>query len=487
MPSGAASPDEARAPVVSIDTAAVVRIDAADCGTPSRRGSGFVWKSTEQVVTALHVVAGCKTVGVRYAGGSGQSRSAQVVQVLPAHDLALLTVNTPLSVKPFVLAPTPPSAGAQLVAWGYPVAVRGLLDTGLRRRETAGQLKSLLNDRLRLEVAAAGMPALESEIMLLDGGHLLPGHSGGPIVDEAGNVVAVADGGLEQGATEISWAVPALRVAQLASSTQTVPSTGHSVGALFSAEVGADSVAPGQPAPNPSGRANLDNPPGLKCGAGVLTKVRTRPFAELYQSADDQLGLQQLVMSSGQLLQPNDSFDVYQDLKTGATVVVPGASPVRETAGVCVADVHGTALQLVIELIATAPNPLQIDQAASLYESHISQRLGTGWQIDPAWTYVSPMSRFDGLVVRRKAQVQSAMNNYGMQQTVRYAFETLASRGSLLLGVVGVRHDVSPGRLQMQQACAAGVRLPACGDILQELRRLAQMNVATHLSTFPIG
>ena len=45
----------------------IVRVDASGRASGMHRGSGFVWQTADSVVTALHVVAGCTGIRVRYS------------------------------------------------------------------------------------------------------------------------------------------------------------------------------------------------------------------------------------------------------------------------------------------------------------------------------------------------------------------------------------------------------------------------------------
>src|SRR5688500_6719378 len=82
------------------DRGAFVRVDSAGCESGPRRASGFVWNNTQTVVTALHAVAGCSSISVRYAVDGGQLRKAHVTRLVRRFDLALLTIENPVKVTP---------------------------------------------------------------------------------------------------------------------------------------------------------------------------------------------------------------------------------------------------------------------------------------------------------------------------------------------------------------------------------------------------
>jgi hypothetical protein len=55
------------------------------------------------------------------------------------------------------------------------------------------------------------------------------------------------------------------------------------------------------------------------------------------------------------------------------------------------------------------------------------------------------------------------------------------------MGVTAFHHNYTLQALQLKQACMVDPNAAGCDAMLQELRRLAQMMVATHLSSFAIS
>jgi hypothetical protein len=105
------------------------------------------------------------------------------------------------------------------------------------------------------------------------------------------------------------------------------------------------------------------------------------------------------------------------------------------------------------------------------------------WQPDPQWTYLFPFSRYDGLIVNRKAVS-------GMQVTVlgafpqKYLFETLAARGDTLLGLAVVNNDSSAQTLQREMTCAQGFPLPDCPSLIEARRLWAQLVLGIQMTSF---
>jgi hypothetical protein len=99
-------------------------------------------------------------------------------------------------------------ADQQLSVYGYPESLEKMLRTTLQARAPAKtKLSDLLSNDLRGALTARGSPSLLLDVISIQG-NLLPGHSGAPIFDKQGHVVAVAEGGLKDGTVAISFAIP---------------------------------------------------------------------------------------------------------------------------------------------------------------------------------------------------------------------------------------------------------------------------------------
>ncbi len=143
-----------------------------------------------------------------------------------------------------------------------------------------------------------GSPSLNLEIDHIDG-HLLPGHSGAPIFNQQQRVIAVADGGLENGAVAVSWAIPAKYVNQLLTSGQAVTAVGGGLKSnlLFAAE------------------SETKDYGKVTCSQHSFTKLRSIAYTSASTSADDPTGLFQLVQYFA--VDPSRiQFDVYQHLQS---------------------------------------------------------------------------------------------------------------------------------------------------------------------------
>ncbi|MEA2198532.1 MAG: hypothetical protein QOJ25_2583 [Solirubrobacteraceae bacterium] len=153
----------------------VVRVVGTACGL-GIEGSGWV-AAPGLVVTNAHVVAGEDDTTVQ-VGGNGAGLPAKVILFDPTNDVAVLSVSQ-LSEHPLSLAASP-RAGTAVAILGYP-------EDGPFHAEPGriGITKPVITDN-----AYGNGPVLRKITALR--GRVKPGNSGGPLVDGAGRVVAMA-------------------------------------------------------------------------------------------------------------------------------------------------------------------------------------------------------------------------------------------------------------------------------------------------------
>jgi S1-C subfamily serine protease/Holliday junction resolvasome RuvABC ATP-dependent DNA helicase subunit len=165
-------------PGVDLDELTVADIQAATTannpqipkGKGPSNGTGFFVTADGYVVTNAHVVEGCEDPQV--VSGSGQPVAAQVIARDAANDLALLKVPARSEQVAHLRAGV--RIGEEIAAFGYPLL--GTLSTG--GNFTTGNVSALAgfkNDSRHVQITAP----------------IQPGNSGGPVVDQCGNVVGV--------------------------------------------------------------------------------------------------------------------------------------------------------------------------------------------------------------------------------------------------------------------------------------------------------
>lgn len=139
----------------------------------SSTGSGFVVSERGYLLTNHHVTDGCSNLKVRDT--SKAEHDAIVVATDAKNDLALLKISTtkPLPTVTF-RASGSVEAGENVVALGYPLA---------------GVLASAVNVSFGYVSATAGLADDTSKMQI--SAPVQPGNSGGPLLDQAGNLVGV--------------------------------------------------------------------------------------------------------------------------------------------------------------------------------------------------------------------------------------------------------------------------------------------------------
>ena len=193
-----------------LDALEIYKIISTGCshGTSERVQTGFNFQDDQEIMTALHGVAGCDAIRAElYQGG----QLANIVGPLSvsradiSRDLAVLSFrgSQPLPITGSSL----PNAGKVLKVIGFPQG-RGLPgEKPLTVERSVSELRSVIKPEYLRSFDAIGSPSLGALVLSLDGNAQI-GHSGGPVVDDRGRVIAVLIGGFDRGEFGTSWAVP---------------------------------------------------------------------------------------------------------------------------------------------------------------------------------------------------------------------------------------------------------------------------------------
>lgn len=366
------------------------------CGNNEARvATGFVWGPSHSVVTDLHVVAGCPppyTVLYFQTNGSKLTqvaREAKVSHVLRAADLVMLTVTNPPDAPPLQLSPTPVKPEQWVEAWGFPLGVQAPINTRLQvtfANDLFPQLSSTLDDAARSELQTLKFPDLSANVLHLSG-PLQPGDSGAPVLDQSGQVVGIGSGGLQHGASSISWAMRAQYLASLANSTDSLPD-GGSAGAMFAYATSAATVNAQQSSPAPSG------PETLQCGTTSLIDHGTRPLSQLWVPGSGQSRIRAMATRLGVTdrdlsAQP---FRIWIEPRSGATIVVPVEAKLTAQSPYCRAEASG--INLMVRLGALPDDPatpewqltVSIEDERGLRDFAHLYKTGLWWRHEDGWT-----------------------------------------------------------------------------------------------------
>jgi hypothetical protein len=311
-------------PVAHAQGDSVVKITCRLPGGKVATGTGFAWRQPTFVVTALHVVAGCQGGVEVYSETRKRRVSGTPVKALREADLSLIELKEPLDLVPVKEAPRSGDAGFRI--WGYPQAVNTMqgdsieFSLGLQQQPTLASLMTE-SEYKRLMGGAVGehaYPQYTTKILRVSS-IIQPGHSGAPILDKAGAVVGVGDGGLHKGVARINWAIPASEYLQaLWTSKETIPAQPSAQAVHFSAT---DAAEP----------AEIEAP-----GLGELTFAWNGALAQVLKTVSDEdvEEVESLFNDAKEL-----GFDlreevvnVYEDRATGAAFALPAGTSVEYNA-----------------------------------------------------------------------------------------------------------------------------------------------------------
>ena len=135
-------------------------------------GTGFFITKNGYLLTAAHVVSGSRQVQVGYRG---ERHPATVISMDEDNDVAILKTDPPDEVSPLSFASQPPSQGDPVSTYGYPTVLSSEINDVKYDAGTISSLWGIGNDpkKLRLNL------------------QVLPGNSGGPLLDASNNVIGM--------------------------------------------------------------------------------------------------------------------------------------------------------------------------------------------------------------------------------------------------------------------------------------------------------
>ncbi|WP_421724369.1 S1 family peptidase [Bauldia sp.] len=437
-----------------------------------RSGTAFVWPAADQVVTARHVVAGCGQINVQFRNHG--SFIAVPLREIRAQDLIALRLDAEVDAMVQTVTTDSPPVHSRVAAVGFalgaPTADDKLLTVTTANDPPPARLRQMLPDAERQQIERNGPWDLETAIIRLDG-NLTHGHSGAPLLDHAGRVVAIGAGGLQSGASGIVWAVSASYLLDSGSWTDIRP--GQRVDPENTLTF---SVQPPQ--------SRLDQ---VGCGDFALSRSRTSSFDEIAASVDDPNGLYQVQAAVG-FGYPIDfssmQFDIWEDLQSGAVVPLPEGTRPQPGPGGCTADA-GNGVTIWIRSFDGSDQPydfFQINAFSAQLENDVSFSLGQLFP-DPNFTYSHPITRPDGFIANRKGAMGLQVPLDMTRGYQNYGFITHVARSGYYLGVAALRRESVIDLGQVNQ-CLAG-NISVCDQALAPLHAWASAALSVHMSTMP--
>lgn len=383
-------------------------------------GTGFLWPDSSHVVTSLHLVANSKDIQCYYEG-EDKTLDVKIVRVLKDFDLALLQLPNRMKAPPLRLAKDSPTPHSVFYALGYLVNIPKLGDFSGTVSIIQKKLIESIPQQFLDSIIFLGYPNPNISVILLQGG-LGPGLSGCPLFNESGEVIGIGDGGLDAGATSITFAIPVSQLEVLWNSKENITQKFAKSEALFQSEALQDIRTP---------------------IARNFVYTKTKSLLEVKSYGDDLAGLTNLLQIQNTvlwnfgfdpILSSKTKFDIYQDYNNGALLFVPSGSVLTEKNDVIVATLPTSNAYLEFSL-----NTFENSSGAYAYAITIEKRL-LGLNFESKWipnmplTYRAPMYRPDEVQVTRKSFI---VNPSYRPALPKYAevFENFSLKGATLFSI----------------------------------------------------
>lgn len=330
----------------SVIKKSLVRVKVAVDANNSNVCTGFVWKKPNQIVTSLHAMRPNAPIKVLYL--NQEWRNAKIVKFLLKADLVLLEIlpgQDPVPSGVVALTSFSDQAikfGTEVYSMGYNNGATGSSSRTLKKGFVDPEnLGNLVPNSDKTALAKIGFPELNLPILYLEGS-LLPGYSGSPVFDQQGRLIGIGDGGLEKGASNVSWLIPAKFLTELenAPASSSLPSNFPDMSLLFSAELTEDNFTENQSGNNEAATSSGDQGQEpfegeyesaeyapLEGSGFAFYLTKNRSLDEMAGSSDDPETLYSITdyLESFNVTLDYDylRFDIFEDINYGVILAVP--------------------------------------------------------------------------------------------------------------------------------------------------------------------
>lgn len=408
--------------------------------------TGFLWKSPNQIVTSLHGMSRTGEILVLYQGQAW--RKAQIKKVLQKADLVLLELlpgqpELPAGLTPINgFHPEKVAVGTEVFALGYNGGATGSSSRQMKKGYVNPETLARLIPKKDLDaLAKIGFPALDLNIFYLEGS-LLPGFSGAPVFDTQSRLIGVGDGGLEKGASNVSWIIPATYLAELErSSLSALPAGFENLTQLFSATATIETSTPEREivmvesasAIEEFYESSFDKTDELPVEAlgFEFYATKNRSIIEMMETSDDPENIQKLADEFAsdlniQLDYESMQFEIYEDITNGIVLAVPEGRSLQfniEEEAFQVTNPDGNDMQLFFYGMQSDFSETDFEELLLLMGDIIDQEFAmrygmSGFTVDEEYSY---WDEFEG--GRKVAWILSMGNEYLMgEDGLQYAF-----------------------------------------------------------------
>ena len=173
-------------------------------------GGGFVLHNSGLIATCYHCIAEARSAGVVFADGVREP-IAGVIKTWPEADIAILSIHTSKSLVSLPLAEEPSTKGQRFVAFGSPIGLAfSTCEGSVSASRTVEDVKGVSPEFCRVP------PTLSPKTSLVQVfAPLMPGNSGGPIVDFSGYVLGICSFVLDWHGRAYSFCISASEIRKL--------------------------------------------------------------------------------------------------------------------------------------------------------------------------------------------------------------------------------------------------------------------------------
>ncbi len=183
-------------------------------------GSGFVYDQQGTIITNYHVIEGAKQAEIKFA----DKTSAPVTGFLaisPGKDLAILRFNSGgRRLKPLAVAPSRPSKGESVLAFGAPRGLGSTVSDGIVSAVREGtELRDIFKAMTKVDIYVERLHYDLDAVWIQTTAPISGGNSGGPLVNLKGEVVGLNTWNRTDG-QNLNFAISAEHIKKMMQSTQ---------------------------------------------------------------------------------------------------------------------------------------------------------------------------------------------------------------------------------------------------------------------------
>ncbi|MCL9804454.1 serine protease [Flavobacterium amniphilum] len=458
----------------------------------AKSGTGFVWKKSNQIVTALHLVTGnCSNGSINIFIPSnntytkGVFYSAKVVKILKSADLAMLEVNIP-KLKPLNSISSNLFIKQNVEALGYPLGAPS--KRSIQLRIPFNESKKLRPNLPSSIVAELNKLNFNPDIEVVHfQGSLLPGLSGAPIFNNKGQIIAIGNGGLNRGQVGISWGIPSSKILDLENSIENInnidDSFRKSSEIAFSSELPIDMNSFGEDFLIKE--KEILQKDMFKIQNIEFYKVAQKSFSDILKYSNDQNALTALINLFQKTNLTKTEFDIYRNFETGLTFVLPHDYKIIKKGNETEFITSHRSLHIKLNYYKLAKNYDIMDELCENGRLNRPIDSISSWQRSPNYSYPAPILTFDGQYINREGYGKNSFVNGSTNiQQLEFQFITTAKKNKDLFFLSLTDDEGSTEYNQNLSLCLQDDNNSMCEDVLTKWNEIAKLVFCQYLFSF---